>query len=80
MALAELQEPVLQLTVATQNVDVLRVALAWPAHLVWLAKSLQEFERSDLAVPIVDELATIPLDLSAREHGYQKLQMNSLGA
>ena len=31
------------------------------------------------AVPVVDELATIPLDLWAAEHGYQKLQTNLLG-
>jgi formate dehydrogenase maturation protein FdhE len=31
------------------------------------------------AVPIVDELATIPLDLWATEHGYVKLQANLLG-
>jgi len=35
--------------------------------------------RTGLAIPVVDELATIPLDLWAREHGYQKLQMNLLG-
>jgi formate dehydrogenase maturation protein FdhE len=27
----------------------------------------------------VDELATMPLDLWAREHGYHKLQINILG-
>jgi formate dehydrogenase maturation protein FdhE len=27
----------------------------------------------------VDELATIPLDLWAVEHGYKKLQINMLG-
>jgi len=31
------------------------------------------------AVPIVDELATIPLNLWATEHGYVKLQSNLLG-
>ena len=31
------------------------------------------------AVPVVDELATIPLNLWATEHGYQKLQTNMLG-
>ncbi|MGA8767028.1 MAG: formate dehydrogenase accessory protein FdhE [Candidatus Acidiferrales bacterium] len=31
------------------------------------------------AVPIVDELATIPLNLWATEHGYVKLQTNLLG-
>jgi transposase len=32
-----------------------------------------------LAVPVVDELAALPLDLWARENGYQKLQMNAVG-
>jgi len=36
--------------------------------------------KMGLAVPVVDELATIPLDLWARKHGYQKLQINLLGA
>ena len=31
------------------------------------------------AVPVVDELATIPLDLWAAEHGYRKSQTNLLG-
>ena len=31
------------------------------------------------AVPVVDELATIPLNLWATEHGYLKLQSNFLG-
>src|SRR5205807_5328005 len=31
------------------------------------------------AVPVVDELATIPLDLWAAEHSYQKLRTNVLG-
>jgi formate dehydrogenase maturation protein FdhE len=38
-----------------------------------------DLTRMGLAVPVVDELATIPLDLWAREHGYQKLQVNLLG-
>jgi Protein involved in formate dehydrogenase formation len=38
-----------------------------------------DLTRMGLAVPVVDELATIPLDLWAREHGYEKLQMNLLG-
>jgi formate dehydrogenase accessory protein FdhE len=38
-----------------------------------------DLTKSGLAVPIVDELATIPLDLWAREHGYEKLQINLLG-
>ena len=38
-----------------------------------------DLTKIGLAVPIVDELATIPLDLWAREHGYVKLQNNLLG-
>lgn len=39
-----------------------------------------DLTKTGLAVPIVDELATIPLDLWAREHGYEKLQINLLGS
>ena len=38
-----------------------------------------DLTKTGLAVPIVDELATVPLDLWAREHGYHKLQINLLG-
>jgi hypothetical protein len=38
-----------------------------------------DLTKTGLAIPIVDELATIPLDLWAREHGYEKLQLNLLG-
>jgi formate dehydrogenase accessory protein FdhE len=38
-----------------------------------------DLTKTGLAVPIVDELATIPLDLWAVEHGYKKLQINILG-
>ena len=38
-----------------------------------------DLTTTGLAVAVVDELATIPLDLWAREHGYQKLQTNLLG-
>ena len=38
-----------------------------------------DLTKTGLAVAVVDELATIPLDLWAREHGYQKLQSNLLG-
>jgi FdhE protein len=31
------------------------------------------------AVPVVDELATIPLNLWATEHGYVRVQNNCLG-
>jgi FdhE protein len=32
------------------------------------------------AVPVVDDLAAIPLTLWAREHGYNRLQPNLLGS
>jgi formate dehydrogenase maturation protein FdhE len=38
-----------------------------------------DLTKTGLAVPVVDELATIPLDLWAREHGYEKLQNNLMG-
>jgi formate dehydrogenase accessory protein FdhE len=38
-----------------------------------------DLTKTGLAVPVVDELATLPLDLWAREHGYEKLQINLLG-
>ncbi len=38
-----------------------------------------DLTKTGLAVAVVDELATMPLDLWAREHGYEKLQFNLLG-
>ena len=38
-----------------------------------------DLTKTGLAVAVVDELATIPLDLWAHEHGYKKLQINLLG-
>ena len=38
-----------------------------------------DLTRNGLAVPIVDELATVPLNIWADEHGYLKLQPNLLG-
>jgi formate dehydrogenase maturation protein FdhE len=38
-----------------------------------------DLTKTGMAVAVVDELATIPLDLWAREHGYEKLQINLLG-
>jgi formate dehydrogenase maturation protein FdhE len=32
-----------------------------------------------LAVPLVDEVASVPLDLWAAEHGYKKLEANLMG-
>jgi FdhE protein len=38
-----------------------------------------DLTKTGLAVPIVDELAALPLDLWARENGYHKLQINAVG-
>ena len=38
-----------------------------------------DLTKNGLAVPLVDELASIPLDLWAQEHGYDKLHPNLLG-
>ena len=38
-----------------------------------------DLTKNGLAIPVVDELATIPLNLWAQEHGYVKLQANLLG-
>jgi FdhE protein len=38
-----------------------------------------DLTKDGLAVPVVDELAAIPLDLWARENGYCKLQANAFG-
>jgi formate dehydrogenase accessory protein FdhE len=38
-----------------------------------------DLTKTGLAVAVVDELATTPLDIWAAEHGYEKLQVNLLG-
>ncbi len=38
-----------------------------------------DLTKNGLADPLVDELAAVPLDLWAREHGYAKLHPNLLG-
>lgn len=38
-----------------------------------------DLSKNGLAEPLVDEIASAPLDLWAQEHGYTKLQLNLLG-
>jgi FdhE protein len=38
-----------------------------------------DLTRLGLAVPLVDEVAGAPLDLWAREHGYEKIELNLVG-
>jgi FdhE protein len=41
--------------------------------------SIVDLSREPEAIPVVDELAGLPLDLWALEHGYHKLQPNLAG-
>ena len=38
-----------------------------------------DLTRQGNAVPLVDEVAGGPLDLWARDHGYQKIELNLVG-
>jgi len=38
-----------------------------------------DLTRLGLAVPLVDEVAGAPLDVWARERGYEKLELNLVG-
>ena len=38
-----------------------------------------DLTKNGLAEPLVDEIASAPLDLWSREHGYTKLQLNLVG-
>ena len=38
-----------------------------------------DLTRKGRAVPLVDEVASAPLDLWAREHGYTKIELNLVG-
>jgi formate dehydrogenase accessory protein FdhE len=38
-----------------------------------------DLTKTGRAIPLIDELASLPLDLWARDNGYRKLQMNMLG-
>ena len=38
-----------------------------------------DLAKNGLAVPLVDDIASAPLDLWAQQHGYQKLAVNLLG-
>ena len=38
-----------------------------------------DLTRDGRAVPLVDELATVPLNIWAEDHGYMKFETNLLG-
>jgi formate dehydrogenase accessory protein FdhE len=61
---------------STPEISHVRVDVCDTCHTYLKSVDLTKMGR---AVPVVDEFATIPLDLWAREHGYEKLQINLLG-
>jgi formate dehydrogenase accessory protein FdhE len=75
-ACGEQREPQMGFYTAPEIAQV-RVDVCDTCHTYLKTVDLTKMGR---AVPVVDELATIPLDLWAREHGYEKLQINLLGA
>lgn len=74
-ACGEAREPQMAYYSAPEITHV-RVDVCHTCHTYLKTIDLTKLGR---AVPIVDELATIPLDLWAGEHGYLKLQINLLG-
>ena len=71
------EETVEKLAVYTANqFDHVRVEACDTCH--YYIKTV-DLTKNGLAVPVVDELATIPLNLWAREHQYVKLRPNVLG-
>jgi formate dehydrogenase maturation protein FdhE len=61
---------------SSQEIPHVRVDVCESCHTYMKSVDLT---KTGLAVPIIDELATLPLDLWARENGYEKLQINILG-
>ena len=55
--------------------DYVRVEACESCHTY--LKSI-DLTKNGLAVPVVDELATIPLNVWAEQYGYVKLQLNLL--
>jgi FdhE protein len=71
------EETVEKLAVYTANqFDHVRVEACDTCH--YYIKTV-DLTKNGLAVPVVDELATIPLNLWARDHQYVKLRPNVLG-
>lgn len=63
-------------TLAAEGFDHLRVeACATCRHFI---KTI-DLKKNGRAVPVVDELAAIPLSLWAAENGYTKVSANLLG-
>ena len=61
---------------SAEGFDYMRIEACDSCHNYIKAVDLS---RNGLAVPVVDELATVSLNLWAEEHGYTKVQLNLLG-
>jgi FdhE protein len=61
---------------SADDVAAVRVEACDTCHLY--LKSI-DMTVDGLAVPLVDEVATVPLDLWAAEHGYKKIEPNLMG-
>jgi FdhE protein len=59
-----------------EEVPYVRIEACDTCHMYIKAVDLS---RNGLAVPVVDELATVSLNIWAEEHGYTKVQVNLLG-
>ncbi|MGH9660114.1 MAG: formate dehydrogenase accessory protein FdhE, partial [Bryobacteraceae bacterium] len=60
----------------TPEIATVRVDACDACHIYWKTVDLT---KNALAVPVVDELGSIPLDLWAQDQGYRKLQVNLFG-
>ncbi len=61
---------------SAEEIEPVRVEACDTCH--YYLKSI-DMTIDGLAVPLVDEAATVPLDLWATEHGYKKVQPNLMG-
>ena len=61
---------------SAEQVDAVRVEACDTCH--FYLKSV-DLTANGLAVPVVDEVATVPLDIWGAEHGYKKVQPNIMG-
>ncbi len=61
---------------SAEELDAVRVEACDTCH--FYLKSI-DMTVDGLAVPLVDEVATVPLDLWASEHGYKKITPNLMG-
>jgi FdhE protein len=59
-----------------EEINAVRVEACDTCH--FYLKSV-DMTLDGLAVPLVDEVATVPLDLWATEHGYKKTELNLMG-